>query len=283
MESPARGRVTVLGRDVTKPDAATRRWLATEVQLVLQDPYTALNPRMKVEDIVAEGLDIHRIAPGRAERRRRVLDLLEQVGLDHSSINRYPHEFSGGQRQRIGIARALALDPKLLLCDEPVSALDVSVQAQVLNLLQDLQRERGLGLVIVTHDLTVVDHLADRIAVMYLGRVVEIGPAGQVGNFRHPYAQALRAAAPRADVSNAPVATRFVLSGDLPDPSNPPLGCRFHSRCPLVRPACTAVDPALTPTASAHAVACLLANEPGGIPSILDELIANRQLQGSSP
>lgn len=262
MESPAEGTIEVLGRDVTRPSAATRRWLARKVQLVLQDPYTALNPRATIEDVVAEGLDIHRLVRTRTERRRRVQELLEQVGLDTSALTRFPHEFSGGQRQRIGIARALALDPKILLCDEPVSALDVSVQAQVLNLLQDLQAERGLSLLIVTHDLTVVDHMADRVAVLYLGRLVEIGPPGETEHAPHPYTQALRAAAPALRAGGTREGPA-VLAGELPDPADPPTGCRFHTRCPVVQPQCAQQDPPMVGVGPHHEVACVLAEAVG--------------------
>lgn len=278
MEEPAEGTISVLGRDVTRSTAATRRWLARNVQLVLQDPYTALNPRATIEDIVAEGLDIHRLVRTRAERRRTVQELLGQVGLPPAAITRFPHEFSGGQRQRIGIARALALDPKILLCDEPVSALDVSVQAQVLNLLQDLKEERGLSLLIVSHDLTVVDHLADRVAVLYLGRVVEVGPPGETEHDPHPYTRALRAAAPtlKAGRTRPGLST---LAGELPDPADPPSGCRFHTRCPVVQPQCDQHDPPLVPVGPRHQVACVLA-EAVGPPG---RQVAPSQTERSSP
>lgn len=263
MESPASGTITVFGRDVTRPSAATRRWLSRNVQLVLQDPYTSLNPRMSIEDVVAEGLDIHGLVDTGAERRRRVEEVLGQVGLDRSALARFPHEFSGGQQQRISIARALALDPKILLCDEPVSSLDVSVQAQVLNLLQDLRTERGISLMIVTHDLTVVDHMADRVAVLYLGRVVEVGPPGATEHEPHPYTRALRAAAPNFEAIQE--TGRSVLAGELPDPADPPSGCRFHTRCPVVQPGCDEHDPPLLPVADDHAVACVLAETAGPI------------------
>jgi oligopeptide/dipeptide ABC transporter ATP-binding protein len=217
------------------------------MQIIFQDPYSSLNPRMSIGTAIAEGIEIHKLAT-RAEIPRRVAALLEEVGLDPSYVRRYPHEFSGGQRQRIGIARALAVEPAFIVCDEPVSALDVSVQAQVLNLLSDLQQHRGLSYLFIAHDLAVVRQIAHRIAVMYLGHIVEVGPTDQIlSNPRHPYTVALLSAVPEPDpgVQRA----RIILSGDLPSPSNPPSGCPFHSRCfhPLKNERCRAEFPRLRP------------------------------------
>jgi oligopeptide/dipeptide ABC transporter ATP-binding protein len=218
------------------------------MQIIFQDPYSSLNPRMTVGAAVAEGIEIHRLARTRADRDARVAALLEEVGLDPGYARRYPHEFSGGQRQRIGIARALAVEPSFIVCDEPVSALDVSVQAQVLNLLRDLQERRGLSYLFIAHDLAVVRQIAHRVAVMYLGHIVETGPTeALLSDPRHPYTQALLSAVPEPD----PLAQRrrIVLEGDLPSPSNPPAGCRFHTRCfhPLRSGRCRSEVPLLRP------------------------------------
>ena len=256
LQEPTAGRVAFDGADVFGLAREPLRALRRHMQIVFQDPYSSLNPRMTVGEAVAEGIEIHRLAPTRAERAERVAALLEEVGLDASYARRYPHEFSGGQRQRIGIARALAVEPEFLVCDEPVSALDVSVQAQVINLLRDLQQRRGLAYLFIAHDLAVVRQIADRIAVMYLGRIVETGPAeALLSDPRHPYTQALLSAVPEPD----PLAqrTRIVLSGDPPSPSNPPPGCPFHTRCfhPLRSERCRTEVPALRPVHSTI-VAC---------------------------
>ena len=225
------------------------------MQIIFQDPYGSLNPRMTVGAAVAEGMEIHRLASG-AELKRRVASLLEEVGLDASYARRYPHEFSGGQRQRIGIARALAVEPSFIVCDEPVSALDVSVQAQVLNLLADLQKQRGLSYLFIAHDLAVVRQIAQRIAVMYLGRIVETGyTEALLSDPRHPYTQALLSAVPEPDPDAQ--RQRIVLQGDLPSPSNPPPGCLFHTRCfhPLRSERCRTEAPLLRPVAESL-VAC---------------------------
>jgi oligopeptide/dipeptide ABC transporter ATP-binding protein len=249
LQEPTSGKMSFAGVDVFALDRTRLRELRRQMQIIFQDPYSSLNPRMTIGAAIAEGIEIHRLAP-RAEIPKRVTALLEEVGLDPSYARRYPHEFSGGQRQRIGIARALAVEPAFIVCDEPVSALDVSVQAQVLNLLADLQQHRGLSYLFIAHDLAVVRQIAHRIAVMYLGRIVEEGPTDQIlSNPRHPYTVALLSAVPEPD----PTARRdrIVLSGDLPSPSNPPSGCPFHTRCfhPLMNERCRTEVPLLRPVA----------------------------------
>jgi oligopeptide/dipeptide ABC transporter ATP-binding protein len=239
------GTVEFDGRDITK---LSRRELAPvrrDIQMIFQDPYGSLNPRRRVGSIVGDPFAIHGIAEGR-DRRRRVQELMELVGLNPEHYNRYPSEFSGGQRQRIGVARALALRPKLIVCDEPVSALDVSIQAQVINLLDDLQDEFGLTYVFISHDLSVVRHVSDRVAVMYLGRIVEQAPTEQLYEHpRHPYTAALLSAVSVADPDLADRRERILLSGDVPSPIAPPAGCRFHPRCPKAQDRCSVEDPAL--------------------------------------
>jgi oligopeptide/dipeptide ABC transporter ATP-binding protein len=233
------------------------------MQMVFQDPFASLNPRMTVEAILSEPLRNFGLTAGR-ERRDRVQQLMETVGLDPRFIRRYPHEFSGGQRQRIGIARALALGPELLVADEPISALDVSIQAQILNLLGRLREELGLTMIFIAHDLAAVRHVSDRIAVMYLGRIVEEADARQlVAAPRHPYTQALISAVPLPDPVRARSRDRIVLLGELPSPVNPPSGCPFHTRCPLREERCTREVPPLAAIAPGHAVACHLVESPG--------------------
>lgn len=250
---PAGGRIVFEGREITHLPAAEMRPLRKRLQMVFQDPYGSLNPRLTVGEIISEPLEIHGLFPDRGEKEKRIRELLQAVGLQAEHAQRYPHEFSGGQRQRIGIARALAVEPRLLVCDEPVSALDVSIQAQIINLLQDLQRERNLALLFIAHDLAVVEHISHRILVMYLGHAMEIGPAKAVTQRpAHPYTQALISAIPRL----TPKPPTQQLSGELPSPLNPPAGCPFHTRCPLVRDICKVEMPPMREAGPGHFAAC---------------------------
>ena len=253
---PTAGSVRFDGVDLLSLPHAEMRKMRREMQVIFQDPYGSLNPRMKVGSIVGEPLAIHRIAKG-SEREDRVVDLLRRVGLDPSAMKRYPHEFSGGQRQRIGIARALALKPKLVICDEPVSALDVSIQAQVVNLLMDLQEEFSLTYLFIAHDLSVVEHISDRVAVMYLGKIVEVADAETLyRDPQHPYTRALLSAIPVADPDSR--SQRVPLKGDLPSPASPPSGCAFHPRCPVAVDRCSRVEPSLADLGGGHRASCLL-------------------------
>lgn len=246
LERPTSGTITFEGRDLTELSGPELQRARRDIQIVFQDPYTSLNPRKTVGEIVGEAFEIHPDVVPRAKRRERVRELLDQVGLSPEHINRYPHQFSGGQRQRIGIARGIALNPKVLVCDEPVSALDVSVQAQVVNLLEKLQRELGLAYVFIAHDLAVVRHISDRVAVMYLGKIVETGDQEQIYSHpTHPYTQALLSAVPVPDPTLRGKREEIVLAGDVPSPANPPSGCRFHTRCWKATERCSAEEPAL--------------------------------------
>ena len=257
---PTAGSVAFAGTDLTHASGTELRTLRRQLQIIFQDPYSSLNPRMTVEDIVGEALDIHRLTEGKAARRQRIVELLQDVGLDASYIQRYPHEFSGGQRQRIGIARALAVKPQLIICDEPVSALDVSVQAQIINLLQDLQREHGIAYLFIAHDLAVVEHISRRVMVMYLGKIVELADAKTIiRSPQHPYAQALISAVPEVDPDSK--RQRIILPGDVPSPIHPPTGCPFHPRCPIAEARCRTEAPALREVAANHLAACHLAGK----------------------
>jgi oligopeptide/dipeptide ABC transporter ATP-binding protein len=250
------GEIEFEGRDITRLKGAPLKAVRREMQMIFQDPYSSLNPRKTIGSIIGEPFAIHGLMRVKGERRREVRRLMETVGLNPEHYNRYPHEFSGGQRQRIGVARALALNPKLLIADEPVSALDVSIQAQVLNLLRDLQRRLGLTLVFIAHDLSMVRHMCDRIAVMYLGKIVEIGLNEPLYAFpRHPYTGALLAAVPVADPSLRG-SQRRLLGGDVPSPADPPSACRFHTRCPKAQPLCATREPPLEDKGSGTLVAC---------------------------
>jgi len=253
---PTSGEIRFDGHEITHLKGSALKAMRREVQMIFQDPYSSLNPRKTIGATIGQPFEIHGLLEGRAERKRAVQELMETVGLNPEHYNRYPHEFSGGQRQRIGVARALALKPKLLIADEPVSALDVSIQAQVLNLLLEMQSQLGLTLIFIAHDLSVVRHMCDRVAVMYLGRIVEIGPGGPLYAFpRHPYTGALLSAVPVAD-PGLRAGERELLSGDVPSPANPPKACRFHTRCPKAQELCSQVDPPLEDRGTGTEAAC---------------------------
>ena len=255
---PTAGEVWFEGKSVTKASKEELRALARDMQIIFQDPYASLNPRMTVASIIGEALTIHKLTKTPQEYEARIVQLLETVGLNADHMRRYPHEFSGGQRQRIGIARALAVNPKLIVCDEAVSALDVSIQAQVINLLEDLQEQFSLTYIFIAHDLSVVEHISDRVAVMYLGRIVEIAPAQALyTNPLHPYTEALLSAVPIPDPSIK--RKRIMLQGDVPSPIKPPSGCHFHTRCPIAqKPLCNTEKPVLKQSGDGHFVACHL-------------------------
>jgi len=257
---PTAGSVQFDGVELATMKGETLRKMRRNMQMIFQDPYASLNPRMSVGRIISEPLFVHNIGTPK-ERMDRVQFLMEKVGLNPYYVNRYPHEFSGGQRQRIGIARALALSPSLIVADEPISALDVSIQAQVVNLLQDLQKEFNLTYVFIAHDLSMVRHICNRVAVMYLGKIVEIGPSDEVySNPRHPYTQALLSAVPVPDPESEADRLRIILRGDVPSPANPPVGCNFNTRCPVAIESCFRDEPELREVAPGHWVACHLAS-----------------------
>ncbi|MHB9757918.1 ABC transporter ATP-binding protein [Streptomyces sp. BYX5S] len=267
LDEPTAGTVRINGTDVTTLSRRALRPLRKDFHLVFQDPSSSLDPRMTVGEIIAEPLKLHRITRTKEEARARVAELLAQVGLRPEHADRHPHELSGGQRQRISIARALCVDPDLLIADEPTSALDVSVQASVLNLLADLQRDRGFGCLFITHDLAAVEYLADRIAVMYLGQIVEQAPTAELfANPKHPYTQALLSAAPVPDPTTQRSRERIVLSGELPSPLAPPPGCRFHTRCPLAVERCRTEVPVLRTLEDGREVSCHLVADDGTAP-----------------
>jgi peptide/nickel transport system ATP-binding protein len=254
---PTAGTVSFAGEDITNARGARLKELRREMQMIFQDPYSSLNPRKTVGTIIAEPFVIHGLEKGEGARKRAVQELMEQVGLNPEHYNRFPHEFSGGQRQRIGVARALALKPRLIVADEPVSALDVSIQAQILNLLRRLQRELGLTLVFIAHDLSVVRHMCDRVAVMYLGKVVELADADVLYRSpRHPYTGALLSAVPVPDPRSAERRERGLLVGDVPSPTNPPPACRFHTRCPKAQERCWSEEPPLEVKEGGGVAAC---------------------------
>jgi len=255
---PTAGNVVFNGSDLTLLDSSQMRRMRRHLQMIFQDPYASLNPRMTVGNIVSEPMQIHKLV-AKSERTQRVQELLQTVGLNPYFANRYPHEFSGGQRQRIGIARALAANPDFIVCDEPVSALDVSIQAQIVNLLEDLQDQFGLTYLFIAHDLSVVRHISNRVAVMYLGKIVELADRNDLyDNPLHPYTKALLSAVPIPDPVIEKQRERIILTGDVPSPINPPSGCRFHTRCPYVMDVCKRIDPLFSDQGSGHHVACHL-------------------------
>lgn len=255
---PTSGQIIFNGKDITKYSSKEMVSLRKKMQMIFQDPYASLDPRMTVGDIIGEAIDVHKLLTGEA-RTERIRSLLSKVGLMSDHINRYPHEFSGGQRQRIGIARALAVEPDFIVCDEPISALDVSIQAQVINMLEELQEELGLTYLFIAHDLSMVKHISTHIGVMYLGQMVEKGGSNEVyNNPKHPYTQALLSAVPIPDPEVAKNSQRIVLEGDIPSPIDPPPGCRFKGRCKCAKPICSEVNPVLKEVEDGHFVACHL-------------------------
>ncbi len=253
---PTAGKVYFEGKDLTTMKGEELRRMRRKMQMIFQDPYASLNPRMTVGDIVGEPLEVHNVARGK-EKQERVMELLQLVGLNPYFINRYPHEFSGGQRQRIGVARALALNPSFIVCDEPVSSVDVSIQAQIVNLLEDLQEKFGMAYLFIAHDLAMVRHISDRVAVMYLGKIVELTDRDELYHHPlHPYTQALLSAVPIPDPVVEERRKRIILKGDVPSPANPPPGCNFHTRCPVAMDICKEVEPEFREVGSEHWVAC---------------------------
>ncbi len=257
LEEPTSGQIIFEGEDVTRIDKQEMRKKRKDMQIIFQDPYSSLNPRIKIKNIIAEGMETHNLFKDQQTRYRRVGELLERVGIPAKYMDRFPHEFSGGQRQRIGIARALALEPKIIMCDEPISALDVSIRSQIINLLKDLQKEFHLTYLFVAHDLSVIKYISDRVIVMYLGKIVEIAEKKEFFDHTlHPYAQALVSAVP---VPNPDYQKkRIILPGDVPSPANPPEGCRFHPRCSQVMPICSKEEPKLYEVKKGHLVSCFL-------------------------
>jgi oligopeptide transport system ATP-binding protein len=265
LNKPTSGEIVFRGQDLCKLKGTELRRMRRHLQIIFQDPYSSLNPRMTVLQILSEPMEIHGIGSSQAEREDRVDDLLETVGLSPTHAHRYPHEFSGGQRQRIGFARALAVEPDFIVCDEPVSALDVSIQAQIINLLEQLQAKFGLTYLFIAHDLSVVRHISDDVAVMYLGKIVETAPRRELYEAPlHPYARALLSAVPVPDPKVEAKRQRLLLPGDVPSPLNPPSGCRFHPRCPWAEPECARTEPELSEAALGHSVACLYWREVAG-------------------
>ncbi|MDR0838894.1 MAG: ATP-binding cassette domain-containing protein [Oscillospiraceae bacterium] len=254
--NPTSGTLLYRGEDITRVKMLAYR---RKMQIIFQDPSASLNPRMTVGEIIGEPLDIHKLCKSKSEKRARISELLTLVGLNSEQANRYPHEFSGGQQQRIGIARALAVNPEFIVCDEPISALDVSIQSQIVNMLEDMQKDLGLTYLFISHDISVVRHISSRIGVMYLGRLVELAPSGELNaNPLHPYTRNLLSAVPIPDPDKSRARTRELLQGDLPSPINPPSGCRFHTRCPLARPECSQEEPEFKERAPGHFAACHL-------------------------
>ncbi len=254
LNKPTSGQIIYDGKDITNVNMKPYR---KKMQIVFQDPYASLDPRMTVGDIVGEAIDIHKLAKNKTERKEKIVALLERVGLNSEHANRYPHEFSGGQRQRIGIARALAVNPEFIVCDEPISALDVSIQAQVVNMFEELQQELGLTYLFIAHDLSIVKHISDRIGVMYLGKIVELGTSNEIAfESLHPYTKSLISAIPIPDPEINRTRKRIVLEGDVPSPVNPPSGCRFRTRCPYATELCAEKEPDFVEASPGHFVAC---------------------------
>jgi len=258
---PTDGKIIFEGVDLTQLNESEMQHMRRRMQMIFQDPYASLNPRMTVGSIIAAPLEVHNIVRGK-EKRDRVQELLRMVGLNPDFVNRYPHEFSGGQRQRIGIARALALNPDLIVCDEPISSLDVSIQAQVVNLLEEFQEKLGLTYLFIAHDLSMVRHISDRMAVMYLGKIVELADRNEIYlHSIHPYTQALMSAVPLPDPDVASVRDRIILEGDIPSPANPPPGCNFNTRCPFAKEICSTEEPLYREFKEGHWVACHFAED----------------------
>jgi len=258
---PTSGQIIFEGRDITALRESDLRRTRARMQMIFQDPYASLNPRMTVGSIISAPLDVHGVEKGK-QKRDHVQDLLRMVGLNPDFVNRYPHEFSGGQRQRIGIARALAVSPALIVCDEPISSLDVSIQAQVVNLLEELQAKLGLTYLFIAHDLSMVRHISNRMAVMYLGKIVELADRDEIYTHSlHPYTQALMSAVPVPDPDIAKARRRVILEGDIPSPANPPVGCNFNTRCPIAKEICFKDEPEYREIRSKHWVACHFADQ----------------------